>query len=449
MDERVDWECAPASVAAAVTGGLGSAGGQALIFSAPKPLLRAHAGRRRLWELPPKHHCVLLGAAFDARELRRMFRRSRFSDWGTAGDYELHSSAVCFAKDRNGFSTLAQRSLDERFRSALARFGAARTASEVLDAWRALAAGGEAVAAYWAALTHPQCDAELDEVLSREMHMIAHEAFSARRATLRQARALDDRAARLLTKQAQIQEDIEALRRENRRLREALQAAQSETRQAQGELERSRSGESVRAQQAHIAELERALEASRDETAAAQRALRNAVRRAERLELAARSPENRTACAREAVAKPGETVQPAPRPDLHGRRVLCIGGKTALVPQYRAVVEGARGEFAHHDGGIDHHVGRLPAMLASAHAVVCLAGDCSHAAYRIAKRYCKAKGKPCTLIGNSSVTAVAHCVGVLGSSSEERQWNKQASHLRRFISGPSTVMSASSRSCPA
>lgn len=33
-----------------------------------------------------------------------MFRRAGFADWQKAGDYELHSSAVYFAKGRNDFT---------------------------------------------------------------------------------------------------------------------------------------------------------------------------------------------------------------------------------------------------------------------------------------------------------------------------------------------------------
>jgi len=306
MDERIECDCdqAPARLGAAVSAALGIPGEQAAVFCGPQRFIRSRTARRRLWQLPAKHHCVLLGAAFDARELRQMFRRARFSDWETAGDYELHSSAVCFAKDRNAFSTLAQRSLEKRFCAPVARFGAAGTATEVLVLWRTLATEGEAVGAYWAALTHPQCDAELDERLSREMHMIAHEEFSARRASLRQARALEERAARLLAKQAEMQEGIEALRRENRKLRDELSAMQSEARQAQAELERWRSGESIRGQQARIADLERV-----HETAAAQRSLRTAVRRAERLEDADRSTGKRTTGAEEADPTPEKATR--------------------------------------------------------------------------------------------------------------------------------------------
>lgn len=431
------------ALAVAVADALGGEPGSGLFQPRAVPSVPAAEARRRLWEVAVCHHCVLLGAAFDATELRRMFRRGGYSDWRTASDYELHSSAVCFAKTRNDFSKQAQRALEERFAGAVNRLAVARTDSEVLERWRAMVEEGEAVGAYWAALTHPACDADVDEALSREMHLIAHEEFAARRATLRQLRAREERNDVLLSKLAAGQEAAEALRREIATLREALSEARGDAQRAQAEVDRLHSGDAARAMQARQAELEAALNASRVETAAARRALREAERRLETGYRPVRPSRP------EAPLPVAVEVDPPRLPDLSGRRVLCIGGKTALAAQYRALVEAAGGDFAHHDGGTEDHVARLPAMLGSAELVICLAGDCSHAAYRIAKRYCKAKGKPCALTGSSSVTAVARCVGALGSSNKENEWNRQQSHSLRFISGRTTATSGSSRNCPA
>jgi hypothetical protein len=431
-----------ASLSVAVIDALKPVGEQ--LSAATKPVASRKRARRRLWELPVKHHCVLLGAAFDSRELRQMFRRGGYVDWQTAGDYQLHSSAVCFAKDRNDFSVLAHKRLDERFRPAVHRVAAASTGDDVVRLWRALVEEGDPVGAYWAALTHPACDEELDEAFSREMHMIAHEEFAARRSTLRRVRGLEERIEELLAKQAAIREDGEALRRENAALHESLSAARAEAQRANAELERWRQGDIVKAMQAREAELVSEAQAARADAQAARRSLRAALRRAER-------QEQRTALLRAArthAQMPMETREIQP-PDFTGCRVLCLGGKVSLIAHYRALVESAGGEFSHHDGGVEHHVGRLPAMLGAAEVVICLAGDCSHAAYRIAKRYCKAKGKPCALMGGSSVSALARCIAALGSMEREQGWNRQGSHSRRFISGPATVTSASSRSCPA
>lgn len=369
------------------------------------------ATRRRLWDLLPRHHCVLLGAAFDARELRRMFRRAGSTEWETASDYELHASAVHYARNRNALSKLAQRQLEQRFAGAVARLRAARSASALIELWRTCSAQGEAVAAYWAALTHPECDAECDELLWREMHMTSHAEFSARREALRELRALRDLAARLGADQEQLRRRLKEERAENARLSDALRAAQRDLREASAELAQWRSGDAARAAQSRQAALERALEAARAEAEVARRALCTAVRRAERTASSGRFDRRAPGCAHRlvesTVAPPGEAI---PRPDLEGLRILCLGGKPALVPEYRSVIEAVRGEFAYHDGGIEHHLGRLPAMLAAADAVLCLAGHCSHAACRLARRYCRAKGKVCVTLGSSGVGALSRCI---------------------------------------
>ena len=361
---------------------------------------------RRLWELPSRHHCALLGAAFDVRELRRLFRRAGSRDYVDATDYELHSSAVHFAREKNAFSAPAQKLLDERFRAAVLRMRDAASGAELLERWRGQAAEGEAVSAYWAALTHPACDEETDETLRLEMHMAAHHAFAERRAAARRVRALRDQVAALESDVAGMRARAAALQRENARLRMqmetlegAFRAERARASTISAELERARRAEATAALEGRVAALEAALAAAEADARTERRARRHLERR--------RIP------AEPSMPRRGEdstVTAPLREADLAQRRVLCVGGKANLVPQYRAIVERAGGEFVHHDGGVEHSIGRLPALLGAADAVICLAGDCSHAAYRLAKRYCKAKGKLCALLAGSSVHAMSSCV---------------------------------------
>lgn len=361
--------------------------------------------RRRLWQLPARHHCVLLGAAFHVRELRQLFRRAGSRDYAGASDYELHSSAVHFAREKNAFSLPVQRLLDERFRDAVLRLDEAATPIELLERWRACAERGEAVSAYWAVLTHPACDAALDETLGLEMHMAAHHAFAERRAAARRIRDLLEQVAQRDASLAAARGRVHALKREAARLREDSAAAEGRLREVRrvhdetrSELERWRSGEHALLLRARIDALEAELAQSRE----AERAVRRSLRHAQR-------PPASPGLEPPAPAAPvaNETEFEA---DLARRRVLCVGGKTSLVPHYREIIEHARGEFVHHDGGVEHHLSRLPALLSAADAVICLAADCSHSAYRLAKRYCKAKGKPCALLATSSVHALSSCI---------------------------------------
>lgn len=367
------------------------------------------ARRRKLWDLPVKHHCLLLGAAFDPRELRQMFRRAGSENWRKATDYELHSSAVHFAQSRNDFSELAQRRIEERFRAGVTALRAAAGPGDLLAQSRGWAGRGNAVEAYWAALTHPECDGETEEALASEIHMVAHDLFAERRATARRIRAFEAQIDGLQSAAAAAQQRIGALKRETAARRDEALTVRRDLAAALDECERWRAGTETEERDRRVAGLQAALDAARSETEAVQRALRRAERRLERS----------TTGETPAPAKPIEPVTcvqasamplPAPPPDLGNARILCVGGKKNLVPMYRTTVETAHGEFAHHDGGIEDQVSRLPALLGRADAVVCLAGDCGHPAYYAVKRYCKRFGKPCALLGNSSVHALTQCI---------------------------------------
>lgn len=236
--------------------------------------------------------------------------------------------------------------------------------------------------------------------------MAAHHAFAERRAAARRVRLLRDQVAALESDVAGMRARAAALQRENVRLRTeteklegALRGERARAGAAAAALERALQGEDSEKVRRRLAELEDLLAHANAEAKAERRARRSLERQRTQAELPVpRRSEEST------------VTTPLREADLAQRRVLCVGGKANLVPRYRAIVERAGGEFVHHDGGVEDSIGRLPALLGAADAVICLAGDCSHAAYRLAKRYCKAKGKLCALLAGSSVHAMSSCV---------------------------------------
>ena len=381
----------------------------------PLPPGIATATRARLWELDHQHHCVLLGGAFDPRELRQIFRRIGYEDWENAPDWELHSTAVAWARERNALSRLLQKRLDERYSAAIARLREAHTRERIIAGFRAWAAAGDPVGAYWAAITHPQCDAKASELLARNMHMLAHLLFAERRSMGRRLRVAEERADTSEQALARCQRHVAELQRHLAAERAARAAAERAARHAEAALERQRSGAEARERDVRA----KALAAERDQALrsaeAAERRLDALRRQFERL----RESENPApAAGAPAVGPVGDAARPPA--DLGASLVLCVGGKTNLLPAYRETVERARGVFLHHDGGLEDSLARLPALLGSADAVVCLAGSVSHGAYYAVKRYCKRFGKPCALAAGASVAALAQSLdsvargGVLG-----------------------------------
>ena len=79
-----------------------------------------------------------------------------------------------------------------------------------------------------------------------------------------------------------------------------------------------------------------------------------------------------------------------------------VGGRPAVVPFYRHLVEQRGGRFLHHDGGEEQTPQRLDATLAAADLVICQTGCVSHEAYWRVKEHCKRTGKRCAFVQTPS-----------------------------------------------
>lgn len=102
--------------------------------------------------------------------------------------------------------------------------------------------------------------------------------------------------------------------------------------------------------------------------------------------------------------------------DLAGRCVLCVGGRAALYPEYRHVVETAGGSLLICRGDQQEDADRLPMLLARADALVCPVDCVDHNAYFAAKRYCRYSGKPCAVLARSDLPTFRKGVKALAAS---------------------------------
>ncbi len=91
--------------------------------------------------------------------------------------------------------------------------------------------------------------------------------------------------------------------------------------------------------------------------------------------------------------------------DLCGSRIVYVGGRTALVPHFRALVQRSNGSFVHHDGGIEEKGERLSEVLAQGDAVLCPVDCVSHGACRLAKRVYKQRSKAFVPLRSSGMSS--------------------------------------------
>lgn len=388
-------------------------------YDAPR---EAKASRRaRLWELPQKLHCPVIGTCLTPRELARIARRHQVPH-DPSDAYALHVEAVGWAAQRSAATRDLQRYLDGKYAADIARFEAARDANELLALWKTHWQAGRVAGPMWAALTHPAADEHARHVVYADVHMLSHqvgaglaadtrrlheqareiEALKALLAASREACAQSQGQARVLG--AELQQAQAELAEARQRIAHLQQrVAEFESGQALVEL-----GERVRRLTALNEELRTLAQRVRPlQDALAQERQRAAQLARERDELrAARAALERLLISEENGGCDGAPCAEVPAA-ARGRCVLYVGGRTAQVSHYRQLAERFGLRLIHHDGGREEALSRLPELIAAADAVLCPTDCVSHGAYYMLKRVCKRTGKPCLLFRGAGISSFA------------------------------------------
>ncbi len=388
------------------------------------PAVKRRASRlpTRIWELEHKLLCPVVGTCLPMDEVRKMARKHGIVHTG-ASDYEAHVAVVSHCKSRNPVSEAVQQTLDRRHALWLGRFAKVRSEGAAAEMWRAALDRGEAAGALWGAVTCRATGEELGQRLYEDIHMLSHQVGAGVRADLARIATLEAELNQLqgrLKRAAQRSEaDLAQRAARIRYLEKAL--ANAEARAQESEDLRRRLGEIESGQR--LVELERRLEEAQART----EALTRHAGRVEALEarLAALKADNQKLSESLRLASEERDaleclLDDAPdctdcgldpacpaRPEFGGRRLLCVGGRTNLQPQYRSLVEKAGGQFMYHDGGKEEALSRLPELLGQADAVICPADCVGHPAYYQLKRHCKQAGKPCVLLRGSGLASFA------------------------------------------
>jgi len=361
--------------------------------------------RRRLWELPRVVFCPVLGTCVPIDQLRRLADKV-LGQRVLADDYELHCGAINACASRGELAERLQRELDTRYAAAIRQARTLRTVEALQTYWRAATTGSEVGAALWVTLTHPCCDAALEEQVQRDIHMLQHQVGTGVRVDARRLHELANENGVLTRELAAVQARV------SRQM--ADKAAEIERQQA--ELVRLRA--QLMARDTRIACLQEDLAALNGSAAVVQGRLDLAYRldwQQQRLQSLTEALENSQQQVSRLERRVGElTLVPASTPastpepalDLQDKAVLCVGGRPASVPIYRQEIEVRGARFLHHDGGEEESAARLEAHLEAADLVICQTGCISHGAYWRVKAHCKRTGKRCVFVDRPSVAGL-------------------------------------------
>jgi hypothetical protein len=388
------------------------------------------AKRSKIWQLKEANRCPLIGTCLSVDDLLRFAKRYHFKALSNDA-FLLHVEMVNYMATRNPISEAVQKHLDARYQLFIARFESAKTDAEVLNLWKQCFTHGEIAGALWAALTHKEVSDETRGKIYADIHMHAHQMGAGQAADARRLIQLEKDHAEMkiaMEQQKQKHERTEA------KLRQRLQGCLAEAQHLH------RVEKNLTVLQARLA----TIESGKTMTEMGQRLmkltidneqLQTTVRQLDQLKQSLQLACNKIASLirdREILTKerdtlkarlltvtthdvPDELPHSCDEPQIQHDCVICVGGRIALLPQYRSLAEQLGIHLIHHDGGQQDALSRLPEMISRADAVICPTDCVSHAAYYQLKRLCKRNGKPCLLFRGTGVSSFATALAKLTS----------------------------------
>ena len=371
--------------------------------------------RKRLWDLPHQCHCPLVGVCLPLETLRHLVDKA-LGGQTAADDYEVHVGVVAECGQRSRLSEVLHHDLERRYAHTVQQFKAAKTTQAVALLWKKTVDQGNVTGALWAALTHPRCDASLQEVICRNMHMFQHHAGANARANITEFNALHEENAVLTRELGRIQ-----MRSSHFMADKSSEVERLNTQLVEARAENIGKDSRLAFLRADLVALKASIPGMESSRRLQKKIEQMTLRQTEMEELLndlrqklTLSEKSRTAVSTEHARQADMARAGLPATHtvpitlyLHQKTVLCVGGRSGNVASYRDIIERVGGRFAHHDGGQEDSHNALDANLTAADLVICQTGCISHNAYWKVKDFCKRTGKRCVFIENPSATSLA------------------------------------------
>jgi hypothetical protein len=388
--------------------------------------------RRKLWEIPHKFHCPVIGVCFDVEQLRALMAKVMHFPRETT-DFVLHTTAVGACETRSQLADLLHKHMEKRFQLIVRKFSTAKNSEALHALWRSESQSGVDIpGALWAVWTHPACDAQIEQQIYGDIHMIQHQVGSGTRADLGTLKSLRGDNDRLRQQLDEVRVECESIRRERSRETQVLGERVAELRADLAGKEAW--GANLTAQLDSLREI---LPDLKDRQVLARRA-NDAEARATALTAQAADFEDEIERLGELLRHAEESIKSLIASDtpcadgsptsvevtpesLSGKCILCVGGRSGAVDGYRKEVEQRGGSFLHHDGGLEESLHRIDSALAAADLVICQAGCISHNAYWRVKEQCKRTGKQCLFVKNSGVSSFGRAISTACTISEVKE----------------------------
>ena len=396
---------------------------------ASKPTESSESNRKstsslHLWELPSKYLCSIVGTCATIPEIQKLALKSRIENPGQYTDYHLHNIFVNAAHDGTYPGRLLDKLFQRKFKLSTALYRNSKPA-EFEALWEQVLNGGEVAGSYYALLTSPKTPPAVRDKAVGDIHMLSHISGMSCRIDLKhlpQLRKENQELALQLKKlnlkylkEIQASEKIEA---QLEKSRSALKAHLQEQTDAKTELDPREVSElkKLREKNRTLIELVDRLRKEKTE-------LRQTMQQFHSVHCESQQPSSTETCGVPAATTVGaesrlckqlianDGVESLPNTNLHGKKVLYVGGRFRQVSHFRNFVEKLNGTLIYHDGGREDGDRRLDQLLPQADFVVCPIDCISHNAVGKIKRECQ-KHNICFLpVRRSSLTSLARALG--------------------------------------
>ena len=142
-----------------------------LLSPEPQLFLDDHT-RLRIWEIPERFKCPVIGWCFDTTEQKEVLRKEGISIKDKS-NFEIHELLVESLGEENHLSRKIDSWLNRKYRQEIKEFSSLKQA-EFIQHWDASLKKGEVEGILWVAVTKTDLSAEVNKMIFGDMHMEMH-----------------------------------------------------------------------------------------------------------------------------------------------------------------------------------------------------------------------------------------------------------------------------------
>lgn len=342
--------------------------------------------RKKLSDIESYLHCSIIGTCLTAKDARDLLQESSAEDVSGYSDYAVHSLIINETKSLSRLANRINKKLDCKHIIDIHRTNKLESEESLLEYWDHYFKSGNIPGAYWALMSHPNCSLDFKKQIFGEVHMLSH-SVNENEITSRQ------RVKKLELELSSERESFKEYRDKNSRIYKENRELKLEVKSQHEELEimTIKYKELLKQEDSNItiftSSVHKRLEISEQRNIY----LEDKVEKLKEDLLALQEYNTILSKLKDKFVKPENReneVEEEIYEDLNEQMVLLVGGRPAMVPHCKEIVQNMNGKFNYHDGGREQSALTLRSLALKADIIICALDCVSHDATRCVKKIC-------------------------------------------------------------